>query len=115
MIYIVTAENRYLFGADLSVMHRHREQIFVDGLGWPIHTIDNEDIDAYDGEQTLYLLTRTMPAAPIAAFARVLPTHYEGQDPAVALTTDSRTFATVDALPPAIADALRSYYAANDD
>lgn len=41
--------------------------------------------------------------------------HYEGQDPAVTLTTDSRTLATVDALPPAIADELRRYYAANDD
>jgi ectoine hydroxylase-related dioxygenase (phytanoyl-CoA dioxygenase family) len=36
--------------------------------------------------------------------------HCEGQDPAVALSNASRTLATVDALPEAIAQELRSYY-----
>jgi ectoine hydroxylase-related dioxygenase (phytanoyl-CoA dioxygenase family) len=38
--------------------------------------------------------------------------NYEGQDPAVALTSDSRTLATVDALPSEVADRLRTYYSA---
>lgn len=37
--------------------------------------------------------------------------HYEGQDPAVALETDSRTLPMVDALPPDIASQLQSFYA----
>lgn len=37
--------------------------------------------------------------------------HYEGQDPAVALHSDSRTLGMVDGLPPAIAEQLREYYA----
>ncbi len=40
--------------------------------------------------------------------------HYEGQDPSIALESPSRTLATTDALPPAIAEELRRYYAAND-
>jgi ectoine hydroxylase-related dioxygenase (phytanoyl-CoA dioxygenase family) len=37
--------------------------------------------------------------------------HYEGQDPAMALETDSRTLPMVDALPPEIATQLRDFHA----
>lgn len=39
--------------------------------------------------------------------------HYEGQDPSMALKTNSRILPMIDGLPPAIAEELRQYYALN--
>ncbi len=74
MIYIVTAENRDLFQADLSAMHRHRKHTFVDTLGWHLPTRADQEIDTYDGPHTIYLIARPHPTAAVAASARLLPT-----------------------------------------
>ncbi|HEY6645115.1 acyl-homoserine-lactone synthase [Povalibacter sp.] len=74
MIYIVNAQNRGLFHADLAAMHRHRKVTFVDRLGWRVPVIADEEIDAYDGDATLYLIARTNDVAPVLGSARLLPT-----------------------------------------
>ena len=73
MIYIVNAENRALFDAELSAMHRDRKHIFVDRLGWQLSVHNEEEIDEYDTDCTTYLLTHSPQATPIAS-ARLLPT-----------------------------------------
>ena len=73
MIHIVTAENRHVFDADLVSMHRQRKHIFVDGLGWPLPVESDQEIDAYDGEHTTYLLAQEADATLLAS-ARLLPT-----------------------------------------
>ncbi len=40
--------------------------------------------------------------------------HYEGQDPSMALKTNSRILPMIDALPPAITEELRAYYASDE-
>lgn len=73
MIYIVNAENRALFDAELSAMHRARKHIFVDRLGWQLSVRNGEEIDEYDTDCTTYLLTQSPQVTPIAS-ARLLPT-----------------------------------------
>ncbi len=74
MIYIIDAENRELFDADLSAMHRHRKTTFVDRLGWQIPVVADQERDAYDREDTLYLIARARTGGPLLASARLLPT-----------------------------------------
>ena len=73
MIYIVNAENRGLFDAELSAMHRARKHIFVDTLGWQLPIHNGEEIDQYDTDDTTYLLAHSPQVTPIAS-ARLLPT-----------------------------------------
>lgn len=74
MIYIVNAENRPLFDADISAMHQHRKQTFVDRLGWSLPVVSDQEIDAYDRDDTTYLLARPA-ASPVLASARLLTTN----------------------------------------
>ncbi len=74
MIHIVNAENRDLFDADLSTMYRHRKATFVDRLGWRVPVVADQEIDAYDGLDTTYLIARTSERSPVLASARLLPT-----------------------------------------
>ncbi len=74
MIYIIDAENRALFDADLSVMHRHRKITFVDRLGWALPVLADEERDAYDRDDTRYLIAREHSRGPLLASARLLPT-----------------------------------------
>lgn len=74
MIFIVTAENRALFSEDLLQMHRQRKAVFVDGIGWNVPVVNDLEIDAYDRDDTLYLISKTAPGAAVRASARLLPT-----------------------------------------
>lgn len=74
MIFIVNAENRAGFGSDLAQMHRQRKAVFVDGIGWDVPVVDDLEIDAYDRDDTVYLISKSGPAGPVRASARLLPT-----------------------------------------
>lgn len=74
MIHLVTAQNRSLFRHDLQQMHQHRRAVFIERLRWPLPTSELGEIDAYDRQDSIYLLARTRPGAPIQASARLLPT-----------------------------------------
>ena len=74
MIFLVNAENRRRFAADLSEMHRQRKIVFVDRAGWTVPVLGDSEIDCYDREETMYLLAKAQPDGQVLASARLLPT-----------------------------------------
>ena len=74
MIFLVNADNRSQFAADLAAMHRQRKIIFVDGAGWNVPVTGDREIDRYDRDDTVYLLAKDEPSGPILASVRLLPT-----------------------------------------
>lgn len=74
MIHIVNAENRALFVTDLQTMHEQRKAVFVDGLGWNVPVTAGCEIDAYDRDDTLYLLAYDPHDQSLSGSARLLPT-----------------------------------------
>lgn len=73
MLFIVTQENRELFRADIAEMHRQRKRVFVDRCGWSIPTVQDMEIDQYDRDDTIYLISKSAPRT-IEASLRLLPT-----------------------------------------
>lgn len=73
MIFIVNAENRLFFEADLVQMHRQRKAVFVDTIGWNVPVLDDMEVDCYDREDTTYLLARSEQGQLLAS-ARLVPT-----------------------------------------
>ncbi|HEY4367115.1 MAG TPA: acyl-homoserine-lactone synthase, partial [Steroidobacteraceae bacterium] len=74
MIYIVNKENRDLFRGELAQMHQHRRVVFVDRLGWRLPVTEYGETDAYDRDDTLYMLLKAPAGGPVLASARLLPT-----------------------------------------
>ena len=74
MILIVNQANRHLFAPELDQMHRHRKLVFVDQLRWQVPVVAGLEVDAYDREDTIYLLARERCRATLFASARLLPT-----------------------------------------
>lgn len=74
MIIVVNAENRSLFAADLIQMYRQRKTVFVDGAGWKVPAIGDQEIDCYDHQKTIYLLAKEDLEGPLLASVRLLPT-----------------------------------------
>jgi acyl-homoserine lactone synthase len=57
LCHCVTAANRARYSRQLDQMFRQRHEVFVDGLGWrEIRRPDSRDVDAYDTEDTVYLM-----------------------------------------------------------
>lgn len=74
MIFIVNAENRSLFAADLATMHQHRKKIFIDRLHWRVPYEPDDERDQYDRDDTIYLLAKSRVRGELLASARLLPT-----------------------------------------
>lgn len=74
MIFLVNAENRAQFAADLVEMHSQRKIVFVDRAGWTVPVLGDSEIDLYDREETIYLLAKAEPDGQLLASARLLPT-----------------------------------------
>ena len=74
MIFLVNAENRRQFAADLGEMHRQRKAVFVDRAGWTVPVLGESEADCYDREETMYLLAKAQPDGQVLASARLLPT-----------------------------------------
>jgi acyl-homoserine lactone synthase len=64
MIFIVNHENRVHFEQELEEMHRQRKKIFIERLGWTLAVSGDLEIDEYDGEETLYLLSLQSAGGP---------------------------------------------------
>jgi acyl-homoserine lactone synthase len=96
MIHVVTSANRDLYAAVLAEMHRLRKVHFVDERGWKAMTVrDGGEYDAYDDEQTVYLLAiepdgaiscsmRMRPAATGSILADVFPHLIAEDEPSIA-------------------------------
>lgn len=74
MIFLIDADNRSLFGADVLEMHRQRKAVFVDRLGWKVPVVSDMEIDDYDREDTMYLLAKPQRGGAVQASVRLLPT-----------------------------------------
>ena len=74
MIFLVNAENRVQFAADLMDMHSQRKIVFVDRAGWTVPVLGDSEVDRYDREETMYLLAKAQPDGQVLASARLLPT-----------------------------------------
>lgn len=74
MIFIINAENRPLFAAEIQQMHRQRKLVFVDQGGWNVPVVDDMEIDDYDRADTVYLVAKRDPDGPVLASTRLLPT-----------------------------------------
>ncbi len=74
MIFVVNAENRDQFAADLSAMHRQRKTVFVDRARWDIPVVGDLEIDRYDRDDTVYLIAKDNPRGPVLASLRLLQT-----------------------------------------
>ncbi len=74
MIHIVTQENRHLFHHALMEMHVQRKAVFIDEMKWSLPAPEGLEIDAFDAEDTTYLIDAATPRAPVKASVRLLPT-----------------------------------------
>ncbi|WP_418125969.1 acyl-homoserine-lactone synthase [Variovorax sp. 160MFSha2.1] len=55
-------------------MARYRHQVFVEKLGWQLHTRARFELDEFDRKDTIYLIARN-PKGEIVGTSRLLPTH----------------------------------------
>jgi N-acyl-L-homoserine lactone synthetase len=63
------------FSADvLFDMARYRHEVFVEKLGWKLHTRGRLELDEFDRKDTLYLIARNS-RGEIVGTSRLLPTH----------------------------------------
>lgn len=63
------------FSADvLFDMARYRHEVFVEKLGWKLHTRGRLELDEFDRKDTIYLIARN-PVGEIVGTSRLLPTH----------------------------------------
>ena len=63
------------FSADvLFDMARYRHEVFVDKLGWKLHTRGRLELDEFDRKDTIYLIARDA-AGEIVGTSRLLSTH----------------------------------------
>jgi N-acyl-L-homoserine lactone synthetase len=74
MIHIVNAENRKGYGRALRQMYRDRKMVFIERLGWNVAATGEFEIDAYDREDTMYLLATRPRDTAVLASARLLST-----------------------------------------
>lgn len=74
MIVVVNAENRSLFEVDLVRMYRQRKAVFVDQAGWKIPVIGDMEMDAYDRDDTIYLLAKDRADGQLLASTRLITT-----------------------------------------
>lgn len=57
MVHVVTSANRYLYRDEIEEMYTLRYSVAVNELGWTIpNTTEKRDKDAYDRDDTVYVL-----------------------------------------------------------
>lgn len=72
--HCVTPANRPRYAEQLDQMFRQRHAFFVEKKGWrELRRADGRDVDAYDGEETVYILVLG-DAGEVFASARLNPT-----------------------------------------
>jgi acyl-homoserine lactone synthase len=74
MLYLVNRSNRHLFQDKLLELFRARKEVFVDECKWDIpHDDQGREIDQFDTDNTVYLLSCTEDDELVAA-TRMMPT-----------------------------------------
>jgi len=89
MLHICTHENRDLYQAQLKLMHRQRNELFVKGKGWALPVRDGGEYDDGDDDRAVYLLSideggscfgsiRVRPADDFSMVIDRMPHHVAG-------------------------------------
>jgi len=73
MILMITPENKHHYEQELDDYYRLRHRIYNTWLGWDIPHIDGREIDEYDHEDTVSILSIT-PDGKVDAGVRMIPT-----------------------------------------
>jgi N-acyl-L-homoserine lactone synthetase len=74
MIDVVLPENRFAFAQALLEMHHDRKRVFVDRLGWELPSRQSWlEIDEFDSEYAVYLISRERGTGRHQASVRLLP------------------------------------------
>lgn len=74
MVYVITKNNRGIFGRELDSMHRDRKQVFVDKLKWNIPVVDGiYEKDQFDSEEAVYIVAADPHTGQHHASLRMMP------------------------------------------
>lgn len=74
MIRIVEGCDRALQAALIDQMHSMRARVFSDRLGWEVEVKDGREVDRFDAEDPLYLLSIDEHTGQLQGCVRLLPT-----------------------------------------
>lgn len=73
MLNLVSGRSAEL-GPDLKLqLARYRHKVFIEGLGWPLPSVDGMDRDQFDHAETVYVIA-TGESGEVAGCGRLLPT-----------------------------------------
>jgi len=73
MIKFVNVNNRANYKHLLDQMHRDRKRVFVDWLKWDVPVVDDMEVDQYDTDDAVYLLSVDPATGEHVASIRLLP------------------------------------------
>ncbi len=75
MVAVVTSDNRSRYSEQLDQMHRDRKKVFVDRWKWKVPVVDGQfEIDQFDTEAAIYLLSLDAQTRMHLSSVRLLPT-----------------------------------------
>jgi N-acyl-L-homoserine lactone synthetase len=74
MIKIIEGRDRTLHSELIDQMYRMRASVFSDRLGWDVEVKDGLEIDRFDAEDPLYLLSVAEQTGQLQGSVRLLPT-----------------------------------------
>lgn len=74
MLYIVSPENREVYGKELEEYFKLRKRVLIDQRGWDLKSEDGKETDTFDHEQAHYLLYKSPHTGDISAGVRLTPT-----------------------------------------
>jgi N-acyl-L-homoserine lactone synthetase len=73
MVKLIDAGNRERWGAVIEQMHRDRKKVFVDWLKWDVPVEGDLEIDQYDTDDAVYLVSLDPDTGEHVASIRLLP------------------------------------------
>ena len=75
VVCVITSRNRDRYPAQLEAMFRDRKRVFVDELKWKLDVVDGQfERDAYDTDQTIYLVSADSETGKHICSMRLMPT-----------------------------------------
>jgi N-acyl-L-homoserine lactone synthetase len=74
MIQVIQGAQRGHFLREIDAMHRIRAMVFADRLGWDVEVRNGWEIDRFDDENPLYLISIDSNTQAVRGSLRLLPT-----------------------------------------
>lgn len=74
MITLIQGSQRGAFPREIDAMHRIRAQVFSERLGWDVEVKEGWEIDRFDDENPLYLVSVDPASKRVRGSLRLLPT-----------------------------------------